>query len=150
MKKIEQFSIIGISVRTDNNGSSIVDIPALWSKFFTDNIIGQIPNKIDNTIYCVYTEYESDYTKPYTTLLGCRVENLSSVPAGLVGKSFNGGNYNSYTAKGNIVNGSAVIKQWLDIWSMDLPRAYTADFEVYGEKACNPENAEVEIFIALK
>jgi predicted transcriptional regulator YdeE len=33
---------------------------------------------------------------------------------------------------------------------MDLDRSYTADFEIYGEKAQNPENAEVDIFIAVK
>ena len=33
---------------------------------------------------------------------------------------------------------------------MDLDRSYTADFEIYDEKAQNPENAEVDIFIAVK
>ena len=31
-----------------------------------------------------------------------------------------------------------------------MKRDYTADFEVYGEKAQNPENAEVDIFVAVK
>ncbi len=33
---------------------------------------------------------------------------------------------------------------------MDMDRAFTADFEVYGEKAQNPSDAEVDIFIAVK
>jgi len=33
---------------------------------------------------------------------------------------------------------------------MDLGRIFTADFEVYGEKAQNPSDAEVDIFIAVQ
>lgn len=35
------------------------------------------------------------------------------------------------------------------LWNSDLPRKYTADFEIYGEKAQNPENAEVDILVAV-
>jgi predicted transcriptional regulator YdeE len=31
-----------------------------------------------------------------------------------------------------------------------LPRAFTTDFEVYDERSQNPENAEVDIFVAVK
>ncbi|MFT4644864.1 MAG: putative transcriptional regulator YdeE [Planctomycetota bacterium] len=33
---------------------------------------------------------------------------------------------------------------------MDLDRTYTADFEIYGEKVQNPQDAEVDIMIAVK
>ena len=39
---------------------------------------------------------------------------------------------------------------WIKIWNSDLNRIFTSDFEIYGEKAHNPENAEVDIFIAMK
>lgn len=42
-----------------------------------------------------------------------------------------------------------VFEAWLEIWNLDIPRAYTADFEVYGEKTQNPADAEVDIFIAV-
>lgn len=65
----ENIHIIGIYIRTSNNsGSAEQDIPALWNKFKAENIISTISNKLDENIYCVYTEYESDYTKPYTTI----------------------------------------------------------------------------------
>jgi predicted transcriptional regulator YdeE len=51
--------------------------------------------------------------------------------------------------KGNILQG-VVFDEWTKIWNSDLERAFTADFEVYGEKSLNPENAEVDIFIAVK
>lgn len=149
-QKIDKFNVIGISVKTTNqNGQAAQDIPALWNKFMTEGIANQIPNKIDHTIYCIYTEYEKDHTAPYTTILGCKVTNLATVPSGMVGKFFEEAFYKKHTAKGNILQG-LVYNEWLKIWSSGLDRAFTADFEVYGPKAQNPESAEVDIFIAVK
>lgn len=149
-QKIQQFSVIGISVRTTNeNGQAGQDIPALWNKFMSEGIAEKISDKIDNSIYCIYTEYEKDHTKPYTTILGCKVENLDAIPNGMVGKTFDEANYTKHIAKGNILQGM-VFGEWTKIWNSNLDRAFTADFEVYGEKAQNPENAEVDIFVAVK
>ena len=61
--KTDAFKIIGISVRTTNeNGQSSKDIPFLWNKFFEENILEQIPNKIGKDIYCVYTDFRKDFT----------------------------------------------------------------------------------------
>ncbi len=148
-EKIQGFSIIGIAVRTTNeDGQSGKDIPALWNKFMTENAMDKIPGKIDQSIYCMYTDYEKDHTKPYTTILGCRVENLSIIPEGMAGKEIASAFYSKFIAKGNLQEG-VVFNEWLKIWESDLQRKFTADFEVYGEKARDPENAEVEIFIAV-
>ena len=147
---IQKFSIIGISVRTTNeNGQSGEDIPALWNKFMTEGIAEKIPNKIDNALYCVYTEYEKDHTKPYTTILGCLVSSLDFIPAEMTGKTIEKAPYEKFTAKGNLQE-NIVFNEWLKIWNSDLDRSFTSDFEIYGEKAQNPETAEVDIFIAIK
>jgi predicted transcriptional regulator YdeE len=147
---ISAFSIIGIAIRTTNeNAQSSTDIPQLWAKFMSEGILEKIPNKIDNTIYCIYTDYEKDHTKPYTTLLGCKVSTLDVIPNGMTGKQFTEGNYTKRIAKGNIMQG-IVFNEWLNIWKADLQRVYTADFEVYGEKTLNPVDAEVDIFVATK
>lgn len=146
---IKAFKVIGISVRTTNeNNQAAQDIPALWNKFMSEGIARKIPNKLSDELYCIYTDYESDHTKPYTTLLGCKVSTLENIPAGMVGKSFATGDYVPFVSKGNIMEGM-VIGTWMKIWGSDLPRKYTADFEVYGKKAQNPENAEVDIFVAV-
>lgn len=148
--KIEPFKVIGISVRTTNEkGQSAADIGKLWNKFMSEGIIEKIPNKIDHTIFSIYTDYESDHTKPYTTILGCKVENFDIIPNGMIAKSFEGGNYTKFVSKGDLQKG-AVYLEWLKIWEMDLKRTYTADFEIYGKKAQNPTNAEVDIFVAIK
>jgi predicted transcriptional regulator YdeE len=149
-QKINTFSIIGIAVRTTNeNGQSGKDIPALWQKFMAQGMLEKIPCKIDDTLYCIYTDYESDYTKPYTTILGCKVANADTIPDGMMAKTFAGGEYTRYTAKGNLMQG-IVFNEWVKIWDSHITRAYTADFEVYGKKAQDPANAEVDIFIAIK
>lgn len=148
--KVEPFKIIGIAVRTTNeNNQAAKDIPVLWEQLMKENIVENIPNKIDNAVYSIYTDYEKDHTKPYTTILGCKVESLDHIPEGMVGKSFDGGDYVKFTPKGNLAE-NLVINEWIKIWNMDLGRTFTADFEIYGEKAMNPADAEVDILIAVQ
>lgn len=149
-QKLQSFSIIGISIRTTNeNGQSGIDIPQFWNRFITENILEKIPNKADHSIYCIYTDYEKDHTKPYTTILGCKVSTLDTIPDGMTGKTIEEADYSKHTAKGNILQG-LIYNEWIKIWNSDLPRTFTADFELYDERAQNPENAEVDIFVAVK
>jgi len=147
---IQKFNVIGISVRTTNeNGQSGKDIPALWSQFMSEEIQSKIPNKVSEDLFCIYTDYEKDHTKPYTTILGCKVESLDVVPENMIGKTIESANYKELIAKGNLYEG-IVFNKWLEIWNSDLDRSFTADFEVYGEKTENPQKAEVAIYIALQ
>lgn len=146
---VNPFMVIGIAVRTTNeNQQAAQDIPKLWQKFMSQGVLDKIPNKITSEILSIYTNYESDYTKPYDTILGCKVDSLDSIPEGMVGYTFEGGEYMQFIAKGNL-NEGVVYNTWLDIWQQDLKRSYTVDFEVYGEKSSNPKYAEVPIFIAV-
>ncbi len=147
---IKPFTVVGISVRTTNQAEQAArDIAALWNTFLAENLAAQIPNKTDEAIYSVYTDYAGDHTQPYTVLLGCRVLDADAVPDDMTAKHFSGGTYQPFVAKGSLSQG-AVYQAWADIWSADLNRAYTADFEVYGEKALNPQDAEVDIYVAVK
>lgn len=151
MEQIENFKIIGIETETTNeNGKSAEDLGKLWEQFYGKNIPSKIPNKINDEIYSIYTDYESDYRGKYKTIIGQRVSSLDEIPNELIGREFNGGTYRKFVAKGQMPN--AVVKSWQEIWSQDkeLNRKYTADFEVYGEKSQNGEESEVEIFIATK
>jgi predicted transcriptional regulator YdeE len=145
-QQIQQFHIIGISVRTTNENQQA--IPELWNKFITEGIAAKISTKGNDDIYCVYTEYEKDHTHPYTAVIGCRVKDLKIIPEGMVGTTIHSGTYKIFTAKGNIMHG-AVYNEWMNIWNTKLKRAYTTDYEVYGVKAKNLEDAEVAIYIAL-
>ncbi len=147
---IEKFNIIGIAVRTTNeNSQSGLDLPALWNKFLEEKIAEKIPNKVDDEVYCVYTDYEADHTKPYTAILGCKVSTLDEVPQGMIGKEISEAQYRKTTAKGSILKG-IIFEEWVKIWNAGFDRTFTTDFEVYGEKAQNPECAEVDIFVSVR
>ena len=105
MEKVEvaPFQIIGITVRTTNqNNQGAEDIGELFNKFLSENLMTKIPNRVENDIYSVYTDYESDHTGHYTTLLGCKVSSLDNIPPGMVGKSICGGTYTTFVAKGDL------------------------------------------------
>ncbi|MBD8348815.1 GyrI-like domain-containing protein [Dysgonomonas sp. HGC4] len=147
---IEKFFVIGISVRTTNEGGQAAkDIPQLWEKFITENIAAKIPGKVSDSVYGIYTEYEGDYTQPYTTVLGCKVSSLDNIPDGFIGLTIKADNYEKYTAKGKMSD-DIVYKKWTEIWQSNLNRTYLADFEVYGERSVDMDNAEVDIFISVK
>ncbi len=141
------FQLIGIAVRTTNaDGQSQKDIGELWERFLGGNLANQIPNKVSNDIYCVYTDYESDYRSAYTTLLGCKVRSLEFIPEGFSGKEIPETTYKHYQASGSLPE--CVGNAWYHIWQSGVERQYQADFDVYGEKAQNPQEAVVDIYVS--
>lgn len=145
--KKESFYVIGIAVRTINDGvQSQKDIAELYSKFFGENLIEKIPNKENNDIYCIYTDYESDFKGAYNTILGCRVSSLDSIPEGFEGKEIPETIYKHYIASGKLPDCVGIA--WNGIWQSGIERKYIADFDLYSEKAMNPENAEVDIYVS--
>ncbi|RZJ67707.1 MAG: AraC family transcriptional regulator [Flavobacterium sp.] len=143
------FKIIGISTRTTNKDNrSSEDLGGLWEKFYARNVFDKIPNKVSDDIFCIYTDYKSDYTEDYTAILGVPVSTISEIPDGFIGREFEPEYFTKFTAKGDLPN--SVVTIWSEIWKADesLQRKYTYDFEVYGEKSQKGKNSEVEIFIA--
>ena len=145
------FKIIGISTRTTNKDNKAQqDLGQLWGEFYSENLFEKIPNKLSNEVLTIYTDYKSDFTEDYTTIIGIPVSTLAEIPNGLVGREFQAENFQKFTAKGEMPN--AVVNTWIDIWKRDkeLNRKYSYDFEVYGKKSQNGENSEVDIYIATK
>lgn len=106
--------IIGIAVRTTNkDGQSARDIGELWGQFYSQNLLETIPNKLSNDIYSIYTDYKSDFTDEYTTLIGLQVSSLDTIPSGLIGRQFPTETFEVFTAKGEMPQ--AVMNIWLDI-----------------------------------
>lgn len=90
---IQEKRIIGMAIRTTNkNGQSANNIEILWQKFWKDETIHQLEQKINNDIYAVYTNYETDFTGYYDTIIGYEVSTLTVVPEGFVGLVIEGEN----------------------------------------------------------
>ncbi len=148
---IQELKIIGISIRTTNqNGQSAKDIEAIWTKFWGEKIQEQIPNKANDNIYAVYTDYETDFNGAYTTIIGLPVSSLEDIPRGFVGITIEKAKYQKFVSKGKMPE--AVVNTWMKIWGnkeLNQARAYKADFTVHGKKYYDGDNAEVETFISV-
>lgn len=147
---IQKFNVIGISIRTTNeNGQSAKDIEALWRKFWGEEIQKQIPNKVSDDIYAVYTDYETDFNGPYTLIIGLPVSSLENIPEDFAGITIEKDVYKKFVSKGKMPE--AVLTTWMEIWqNKDLKRTYNFDFTIHGKKYFDGDNAEVETFISVK
>src|SRR5579863_5864276 len=138
---------IGLELRTSNEECSTA-MPAHKDKFFRQNIASKIPNKISGNILALYTDYEGDYSKPYSWILGCEVSSLDEIPAGLVGKVIPESKYAIFTTQGEFPQG--LITAWQAVWKSNLPRSYTSDFELYRSDFDPQKNPEVKVYIAIE
>jgi len=148
--QIESFDVIGIKVRTVNDGSAGKDLPMLWGKFLGEQLKEKIPNKVDDNIYCLYTNYDGDHTEPYDAILGCKVTTIQDIPDGMISHTIKASKGAKFTAKGSLIKGEAVVNTWFDIWKAGLDRSFATDFELYDERSNDVANAEVDIYISLK
>jgi predicted transcriptional regulator YdeE len=149
LKSLDNFRITGISVRTTNQDSqSDKDIGSLWQRFTEGNLAAQIADKASDDIYCVYTEYESDHTGPYTAILGLRVNSGGSeAPRGFVNVDIPAGNYRVYKLEGKFPE--SIANTWRQIWKDPIERKYTADFDLYKAGAKSFEETEAVIYLAV-
>ncbi|MEN9327795.1 MAG: hypothetical protein RI947_603 [Candidatus Parcubacteria bacterium] len=139
---LKEFQIVGITIRTTNeHDTAMKDIGVLWNKFYFDNIMEEIPQKVNEEIISLYTDYEKDFTKPYSVILGHKVNNNNFVPDGMASKTVPAAKYAVFHVEGQLPQ--ELIKVWKWIWKSDLERTYTGDFEVYKK-----EN-EADIFVAV-
>jgi CubicO group peptidase (beta-lactamase class C family)/predicted transcriptional regulator YdeE len=150
------FTVIGITARTTNAKEMTPDgvIGKQWMRIFQDGVIGKIPNKADASIIAVYTDYASDHNGEYTYLLGARVTSDAEIPEGMVAKKIPGGKFAVFTSD----RGSAaqvVPATWVKINSLPQSavggdRLYRADYEIYDERARDPQNLQVDVYVGIK
>jgi predicted transcriptional regulator YdeE len=154
----QPFQVIGIAASTSNAKEAGPDaiIGKQWHRFMSDDLINKIPNRVDQTIYAVYTDYTSDANGQYTLILGAKVRPIPNpkIPDGMVIKSVPAGRYAVFsTERGPVIQ--VVVDTWKQIWAyyqspQNGQRAYQADFEVYDQRAADSNNAQVDIYVGLK
>lgn len=143
------FTVIGVTCRTSNDpGQAEKAIPKLWETFMNKNYIQQIPQPINQGIYCVYTNYESDAKGKYSVIVGiASTDHDSELPEDLVRHTIPESDYLCLPIKGDYP--LSLVRTWEWIWKTDLPRAYTSDFEYYPEGMINPTEPKLDVYIAL-
>lgn len=150
LEPIEAFTVRGISAVIDNQDDRAAEqINTLWQSFFEQQVAQRIPNRANDVIYAVYSDYEGDHTKPYRLTIGYAapseaVSALTMLHAVQVGA----GDYASLSARGE--QPKALIETWVAVWESDLDRAFKTDFEVYGPRFFEEGVHEVLVYIGLK
>ncbi|WP_138432102.1 GyrI-like domain-containing protein [Fodinibius saliphilus] len=149
--ELQEITLIGLSLpekTTNENGQAQKDCGKLWERFQAEGCITKIPNKLDDEIYAVYHDYDGDFTQPYSYFIGCKVSPGTKVPEGLYQLTIPKGEYRKITTSGKMPE--CIADAWREIWEKEeeLNRGYIADFEVYGKKDQNGEQAEIDIYLS--
>jgi predicted transcriptional regulator YdeE len=151
------FGLIGISTRTknaDETNPRTGKIGPLWGRFVQENIKEQIPGKTNAITLAVYSEYESNEKGMYSLTVGCESHHAGILPPAMVLRYVPTQRYAVIrTRRGPIPD--VLFDAWQGIWKMsekDLGghRSFTFDFELYDQRAQDPKNAEVDIYLAIR
>ncbi|MGA3126719.1 MAG: GyrI-like domain-containing protein [Candidatus Korobacteraceae bacterium] len=129
------FTVIGLAVRTTNAREMMGSdgrIAPLWDRFIhggADAIPGSAEQQ---TIYAVYTHYESDETGAYDFILGKSVPSAQPVPEGMEKLQIPAARYLVFSAAGS--SPDAIKAAWLKVYDYfgthsGQQRAFTTDFE---------------------
>jgi len=114
-------------------------------------IAHHIPERLDDVIYAVYSDYEGDHTKPYRLTLGYRMKT-DFEPSGDLGTLHHvhveDGDYALMSAAGE--QPKALMETWTAIWQSDLDRSFKTDFEVYGQRFFEEGVHEVLVAVGVK
>lgn len=148
--------LTGVSVRTTNAEEAGPDgrLPKLWESYFNSKVAAISGIKNPNDIYALYTDYESDATGAYTTLIGHETAGAPAQDGNLFEtKSIPESKYLVFQTTSGPAN-EVVAQAWQEIWSYfeDSPevRTYKGDFELYDTRNYDPANTQIEIYIAIE
>ena len=145
--ELPAFDVIGITTRTSNQDefSGNSKIGPLWGAFM-GGAGKSIPCAIDQTIFSLYTHYESDHQGAYDVILGRSVQPGTQATADMIAKHIPAATYLVFPAESRAPE--AIVAAWQSVYCyFDEPgapkRAFTIDFERYSDKG-------VELFIAIQ
>jgi len=141
VKQVESFDVKGFSVRTQNTdefNEKTAKLPSLWQQFHSSGLA------TEDTIYGVYSNYDSDANGFYTVTAGVESPQAHD---GLTSATIQAGQYLVFEGKGPMP--ATVVDTWKRVWDFfgtksDYRRNFTSDFEAY--KSAD----EVAIYIGLE
>lgn len=155
---LPEIKLVGITTRTNNRlemNPATAQIGKTVQKYFSEALpLKVIHRKKNGKTYSVYTEYENDVMGDYTYFIGEEVTSFDDVPEECVALTIPAQQYAKFT-DGPGMMFEVCIKLWQKIWQMSPEqlggeRSYQADFEIYDERAVDPKNAVLDIYIGVK
>jgi predicted transcriptional regulator YdeE len=145
--ELPEFLFLGISARAGGPDAELT-IGKLWERFTAEKVMERIPEFTEGIITSLYTDYADKSDSEYTVYVGARVRDLKAVPEGLELVTVPAQKYAQFLVRGPVPQ--SVSDGWEKIKTMELPRAYGVDYDVYGPKSQNEEIAEVEIYVSIQ
>ncbi|MEQ4720029.1 effector binding domain-containing protein [Nonomuraea sp. B19D2] len=140
--------VVGFAVRTTNADEmdpARAKLPALWQRAGAPGAFAHVPGRVDENLYAVLTDYESDHNGAYTQIVGTGVRTVPRLPEGMVAVRVPAARSLKLAARGPMPQ--ALVDAWQQVWkhteSGGTPsRAFTTDLEVH-----HPEG--VDLYIAV-
>lgn len=145
LEHLNAFDVVGLSAKISGHETGSEEINALWQSFFEQETVHHIPNRLDDVIYAVYSDYEGDHTKPYRLTIGYKVKGDPAPAEHLRHVQVKAAHYAMMSAAGE--QPKALIDVWTAIWQSDLDRVFETDFEVYGRRFF--EEGVHEVLVAI-
>ncbi len=141
MQQVENFTVTGVSVRTQNSdefNEKTAKLPSLWQQFYTSELA------TNANIFGVYSNYDSDANGPYTVTVGVESDYAQTQ---LSFVTIQAGNYLVFQGTGPMP--ATVIETWKRVWvffetDTEHRRNFISDFEAYS----GPD--QVAIYIGLE
>ena len=155
--KKSEIKLVGMSLRTNNKNEMNPEtskIAGLAGKFWSEQLAEKIMNRKNGGVtFSVYTEFDSDEHGDYTYFIGEEVDSFENIPAAFCQLIIAPTTYQKFTTEPGKMP-EVVINAWQQIWQMtandlDGRRIYQADFEVYDQRAHDPMNTIVDIYIGI-
>lgn len=153
----DEIKLVGLTARTNNKNEMNPEtgkIGGMVGDFFGNQWASKIAHrKNPGVTLAVYTEYASNEHGDYTYFIGEEVSAFDHIPEGMRTLIIPATHYQKFTTPSGKMPG-IVIQAWQAIWKMTPTelggqRAYQADFEVYDQRAQDPANSVLDIYIGI-
>ncbi|GAB2927969.1 GyrI-like domain-containing protein [Nonomuraea fastidiosa] len=140
--------VVGYVVRTTNADEmdpARAKLPAVWQRAGAPGAFAHVPGRVDENLYAVLTDFESDHHGAFTQIVGTGVRTVPRLPEGMVAVRVPAGQAMKIEVRGPMPQ--ALTDTWQQVWkhteSGGAPaRAFTTDLEVH-----HPEG--VDLYIAV-
>ncbi|KAB8189378.1 AraC family transcriptional regulator [Nonomuraea phyllanthi] len=129
--------VVGFAVRTTNADEmdpARARLPALWHRAGAPGAFAHVPGRVDENLYAVLTDYESDHNGAYTQIVGIGVRTVPRLPEGMVAVRVPAAKALLVEARGQLPQ--ALVEAWQRVWQHTEAggapaRAFTTDLEVH-------------------
>ena len=143
-----ELTVVGFAIRTtnaDEMDSARAKLPTLWQRAGAPGAFAHVPGRLDENLYAVLTDYESDHNGAYTQIVGIGVRTVPRIPEAMVAVRVPAAQALRLEARGPMPQ--AVIEAWQQVWkhteSGGTPsRAFTTDLEVH-----HPNGADLYVAV---